>query len=153
LLRHNTQISGSTLYLSDVKLLPLSDLVILGSISLDTSPDELDRLLALAARTVHGACLRVDMRQCDRAAVQRFAEQLRRAIAQQTTMEHIPLVLLVRENLGKVLGQLVTAWGRAAMQLVVIDEIDARDTQFASIGRLHQGVLPVSFHGLSASHK
>jgi ethanolamine utilization protein EutA (predicted chaperonin) len=109
----------------------------------------LDRLLALVARTVRGACLKIDMPQGDRVVVQRFAEQLRRAIARQTTMERIPLVLLVRENLGKVLGHLVTEWGRAAMQLVVVDEIDARDTQFASIGRLQQGVLPVSFHGMN----
>jgi len=150
LLRHNTQISGSTLYMSDTKLLPLADLVVLGSISPETSPEELDRLLALAARTNHGACLKVDLPSGDRAAVQCFAEQLGRAIVRQTTMVRIPLVLLVRENLGKVLGQLVTGWGRAAMQLVVIDEIDARDTQFASIGRLQLGVLPVSFHGMSA---
>jgi ethanolamine utilization protein EutA (predicted chaperonin) len=56
----------------------------------------------------------------------------------------------MRENLGKVLGQLITNWGRSPAALVVIDEIDARDTQFASIGRLQQGVLPVSFYGMSA---
>jgi ethanolamine utilization protein EutA len=149
LLRHNTQVSGSTVYLSDTSLLPLGDLVILGTVSPSTSADEVERLVALAGRTVQGACLKIDLSQCDRSSIQSLAEQLRQAIARQNVSEHIPLVLLVRENLGKVLGQMVTGWGRAAVKLIVIDEVDARDTQFASIGRLQQGVLPVSFHGMN----
>jgi ethanolamine utilization protein EutA len=150
LLRHNTQVSGSTVYLSDTSLLPLGDLAILGTVSPRSSADEVELLVALAGRTAHGACLKIDLPRYDRSSIQALAEQLRQAIAQQNVSEHIPLVLLVRENLGKVLGQLVTGWGRAAVKLVVIDEVDARDTQFASIGRLQQGVLPVSFHGKSA---
>jgi ethanolamine utilization protein EutA len=150
LLRHNTQVSGSTVYLRDSNMLPLGDLVILGSVSPTTPPDEVDRLVALARRSAHGACLRVDLPQGDRTSIRVLADQLHQSIAQHATSVPIPLVLLVRENLGKVLGHLVTNWGRSPAPLVVIDEINARDTQFASIGRLQQGVLPVSFHGMSA---
>jgi ethanolamine utilization protein EutA len=152
LLRHNTQVSGSTVYLSDASLLPLGDLVILGTVSPSTSAHEVERLVALAGRTVQGACLKIELPQCDRSSIQSLAEQFRQAIARQNVSQHIPLVLLVRENLGKVLGQLVTGWGRAAVKLVVIDEVDARDTQFASIGRLQQGVLPISFHGMNVKN-
>jgi ethanolamine utilization protein EutA len=151
LLRHNTQVSGSTLHLSDTRRLPLSDLVILGSVSPATPPAEVERLVALAGRTAQGACLRIDLAQCDRASIRGLAEQLRQSIAKQTAIEHIPLVLLVGENLGKVLGQWVTEWGRSPAKIVVIDEIDARDAQFACVGRLHQGVLPVSFYGMNVS--
>ncbi|MEX2138895.1 MAG: ethanolamine ammonia-lyase reactivating factor EutA [Pirellulales bacterium] len=150
LLRHNTQVSGSTVFLSDASLLPLSDLVIIGSVSPATPSNEVHRLVALAGRTARGACLRVDVGQFDRTAIRGLADQLRVAIERQTTIEHIPLVLLVRENLGKVLGQLVTNWGRSPARIVAIDEIDARESQFACIGKLHQGVLPVSFHGMNA---
>jgi ethanolamine utilization protein EutA len=150
LLRHNTQVSGSTVYLRNADLLPLSDLVILGSVSPATPPDELNRLIALARRTADGAGLRVELPQDDRTSIRALAEQLRQSIAKHATGAPIPLVLLVRENLGKVLGQLVTNWGCSPAPLVVIDEIDARDTQFASIGRLQEGVLPVSFYGMSA---
>jgi ethanolamine utilization protein EutA len=151
LLRHNTQVSGGTVYLSDPARLPLGDLVILGTVSPNTPPDEVTRLVALARRTAQGACLKVELPQVDRTSAKTLAGQLRQSIAQHTTSGPIPLVLLVRENLGKVLGHLVTNWGRSPAPLVVIDEIDARDTQFASIGRKQQGVLPVSFHGMSAA--
>lgn len=151
LLRHNTQVSGSTVYLSDPNTLPLSDLVILGSVSPTTPPDEVTRLIAHAKRTAHGACLRVELPQDDRTSIRALADQIRQSVALHASSGPIPLLLLVRENLGKVMGQLVTNWGRSPTPLVVIDEIDTRDTQFASIGRLQQGVLPVSFHGMSAS--
>jgi ethanolamine utilization protein EutA len=151
LLRHNTQISGGTVYWTDPSVLPLGDLAIIGTISPLTVLDEFDRLIALVARTVNGACLRVENAACDRASLLVLAERLRQSLARQSTIHHIPLVLLVRENLGKVLGQLVTNWGRSGVKLAVIDEVDARSAQFASVGRLHDGVLPVSFHGMNAS--
>jgi ethanolamine utilization protein EutA len=150
LVRHNTQVSGSTVHLSDERMLPLGDLVILGYVSQDTLPDELNRLFAMAARTANGACLRIDAGACNRASLCGLAERIRTAIARQTTVQSIPLVLLVRENIGKVLGQLVTDWGRSPAKVIVVDEIDSHDAQFACIGRLHQGVLPVSFHGMNA---
>lgn len=151
LVRHHTQVSGSTLHVSDPGLLPLNDLIILGSVSSITPPAEVDRLVALAGRTAHGTCLRIDGAKCDRASLRALAEQLRIAIARQPLIQHIPLVLLVRENVGKVLGQFVTDWGRSPAKVVVVDEIDACEAQFACIGRLHQGVVPVSFHGMHAS--
>ena len=150
LLRHQTQVSGSTLHLNDSRILPLSDLVILGSLSPASPPAEVDRLVVLAARTARGACLRIDLAGCDRASICLLADQLRTQIESESAFQHIPLVLLVRENLGKVLGQWVTNWGRSSVKVVVIDEIDLHDTQFASIGRLHQGVVPLSLFGMNA---
>jgi ethanolamine utilization protein EutA len=50
LLRHSTDVSGSTLYLPDANLLPLADLPILGTIAPELSDDDLRELVLLAAR-------------------------------------------------------------------------------------------------------
>jgi ethanolamine utilization protein EutA len=57
--------------------------------------------------------------------------------------------LLVRENLGKVLGHYVTQWGTLPLNLVVIDEVAVRDAQFVQLGALRSQVVPVSFYGLN----
>ena len=59
-----------------------------------------------------------------------------------------PLVLLVAENVGKVLGNYITEWGALPLNLVVVDEIAAPRAQYVRIGRLHKQVVPVSFYGL-----
>ena len=60
-----------------------------------------------------------------------------------------PLVLLVRENVGKVLGQYASRWGALHIKLMVIDEIPTRRARFARIGAPRQQVVPVSFFGLN----
>jgi ethanolamine utilization protein EutA (predicted chaperonin) len=107
--------------------------------------------VALAGRTAHGACLRMDLTPCDRASIRLLADRLRDTIENERAFQDIPLVLLVRENLGKVFGQWVTNWGHSSAKVVVIDEIDLRDAQFGSIGRLTQGVVPVSLYGMNAT--
>jgi ethanolamine utilization protein EutA len=151
LLRYYTQVSGATLFLSDGDMLPLNDLVILGCVSPEMPQAEVDELVRLAAATITGACLRVDADEWNHHAIRSLGEKLKRSLAKQNASQHIPLVLLMRQNLGKVLGQFVTDWGRSAVKVAVIDEIDARDAQFACIGRAQQGVVPVSFYGASAT--
>jgi ethanolamine utilization protein EutA len=149
LLRYNTQVSGSTLYLSDPKLLPLGDLVILGTIGTHTLADEMERLLVLANRTAHGACLRIELSDDDLAALRSLATTMQQSLARLSSTARVPLVLLLRKNLGKVFGQYLTNWGASPVPLVVIDEIDARDVQFAHLGFLREGVVPVSFYGMT----
>ena len=149
LLRYNTQVSGNTLYLSDPTLLPLCDLVVLGSIGPGTSPSEVARLLTLAERTAHGACLRIELPNHNPAALRGLANTLRQALAGRQTSAQVPLVLLLRENLGKVFGQYLTNWRTSSVPIVVIDEIDPRDVQFAHLGAMREGVVPVSFYGMT----
>jgi ethanolamine utilization protein EutA (predicted chaperonin) len=93
----------------------------------------------------------MDLTPCDRASIRLLADLLRASIENERAFRDIPLVLLVRENLGKVLGQWVTNWGRYSAKIVVIDEIGPRDAQFANVGRLTQGVVPVSLYGMNAT--
>ena len=58
-----------------------------------------------------------------------------------------PLVFLVQENLGKVLGQYVTRWGALPLRVLVIDEVALRNAQYVQIGPPRNQVVPVSYFG------
>jgi ethanolamine utilization protein EutA len=147
LLRYNTQVSGSTIYLTDPSLLPLADLMILGTISAGSSAADVERLITLVGRSTGGACLRIELPTRGLAEIRALAARLRQALADQQPAIQQPLVLLLGENLGKVLGQYLTDWGQSGLKVVVLDEIEHRDAQFAHLGGLRQGVVPVSFYG------
>jgi len=150
LLRYNTQVSGSTIYLSDPQSLPLSDLIIVGSVGPRSSQAEVERLVALAARAPGGACLRIELDRNNLDDVRDLAASIRQARLDCPMASPVPLVLLMRENLGKVFGQYVTRWGTLPTPLIVVDELDRRDGQFAHLGPLADGVVPVSIYGMNA---
>jgi ethanolamine utilization protein EutA len=151
LLRHSTEISGNTLFLPEAEVLPLDDLPIFGCVSARMSQEHLEELLALAARSPRGGCLRVELDGPGTAAVRAVGQRLAAALARMGFPQERPLVLLLRENLGKTLGHYVTAWGALPLRLVVIDEVPVRDAQFARLGAVRQKVVPVSFYGLAGS--
>lgn len=158
LLRHSTEVSGSTLYLPDPHLLPLADLPIVGTIAPASSDDELRERIALAARSERGACLRVEFGSGFHANDPRWrsgpeigvlGERIASALEAVSFPADRPLVLLVSENVGKVLGQYATRWGALNVKLMVIDEIPTRNARFARIGQARQQVVPVSFHAMN----
>jgi ethanolamine utilization protein EutA len=148
LLRHSTDISGSTIYLPHPEILPLSELPILGTVSAAASSAEVEERIALAARCERGACLRVEVGSHEAAAVRDIGQRIAAALAAGAFPAHVPLVLLVSENVGKLLGQYGTRWGKLPVQLVVIDELPVRQAQYARIGRPRQNVVPATFFGL-----
>jgi len=149
LLRYNTQVSGSTIHLPDRGVLPLSDLMILGTVRPETTMTDLTRLLALGSRAAGGSCLRVELGSADRETVRVFADRLRTAWDAPLAPRATTLVLLLRENVGKALEGYLTDWGAKPRPIVVIDEIDARAGQFVHVGACHDGVVPVSLYGMS----
>jgi ethanolamine utilization protein EutA len=148
LLRHSTQVSGSTLFLPRPETLPLRDLPIFGTIREVSTETAIGDLLDLVQRSARGGCLQVTLANPDVAAVRMVGERIAEALRARSFAAEHPLVLLVRANVGKVLGHYVTAWGGVPVNLVVIDEIAIRDAQYAHVGRLHNQVVPVSFYGL-----
>jgi ethanolamine utilization protein EutA len=146
LLRHSTEISGSTVFLSDPALLPLTDVPILGSIGEMTTDDELRDLVRLLGGRPNAVCVRVGFQSPDAAAVSALGTRLEQCLRPLSPAQ--PLVLLVRENLGKTLGNYVTRWGAAPRALAVLDEIAVRDAQYVHIGRPRAHVIPVSYYGL-----
>ncbi len=148
LLRHSTEISGSTLFLPRPEVLPLTDLPVLGSIAPTSTDADLNDILTRVLRSPRGGCLVVALASADGTTVRTLGGRLAAALRWHAFPGQHPLVLLVRENLGKVLGHYVTEWGRLHVNLIVLDEVAIRDAHFVQIGRLRGQVVPVSFHGL-----
>jgi ethanolamine utilization protein EutA len=149
LLRHSTQISGSTLFLPFPEMLPLRDLPILGTVSERSADSHIADLVHLVMRSPRGGCLRVALPRSGPALVRAAGEKIAAALEAEGFPAGHPLVLLVTENVGKVLGQYVTRWGSSPLRLVVVDEIAVRDAQYAHLGSLRDQVVPVSFYGLN----
>lgn len=149
LLRHTTEISGSTLFLPDSGILPLADLPIFGSWRRDSADAELAGLIDLVRHSPRGGCVQVRLGTRDVAAVKQFGTRLAQALERAAFPAELPLVLLVRENLGKILGSYITRWGTLPLNLIVVDEVAERDAQFVQIGTPHSQVVPVSFYGLN----
>jgi ethanolamine utilization protein EutA len=149
LLRHNIEISGSTLFLPRPEILPLTDLPIVGTLTPDTVDEQLHAVVDLARRSPRGGCLIIGLGPADAATVCGLGRRIAAILRAQAFPAGLPLVLLVRENVGKVLGHYVTEWGALALNLIVIDEVAVRDAQYARVGRPHSQVVPVSFYGLN----
>jgi ethanolamine utilization protein EutA len=148
LLRHATEVSGSTIYLPHPECLPVAEVPLVGSISPETSDEELGFLLEFVGHSPRGGGLFVALGSNPGTSVRDLGRRLADACRTIAFPPERPLVLLLSENLGKTLGHYITEWGAAPLNLIVIDEITARDAQFVHIGRPREQVVPVSFFGL-----
>lgn len=147
LLRYNTEVSGSTLFLPQPEVLPLADLPLLGTLGSETTDSHLNHLLELAA-SAHGGAVRVVLESTRGDKLRALAGRLSQALAAQAFPSTCPLVLLVAHNVGQVLGQYVTGWGQAPWRVIVIDEVTVPDAQYVRIGRPRDQVVPLAFYGL-----
>jgi ethanolamine utilization protein EutA len=158
LLQYSTQVSGNTLFLPNPGVLPLRNVPIVGSISLTSTDEDICRLLDLIRRSPKGGCLRVKL-AAERGltvsgpppatTIPELGRRLGGMLEKNFLPAGHPLILVMEENLGKVLGNYVINWGRIRSNVVVIDEIKPRDARFIQIGSLRNHVVPVSFHGMN----
>ena len=148
LLKHNTELSGSTLYLPHPQRLPLKNLPIVGKLGLDATDDEMAALVDLAGRGTPGGCIEIGLTKQDLAAVRGLGNRLANILQARPLPTDRVLVLLVPENLGKVFGNYVSRWGTLEMDLIVIDEVPSRDARFLHLGRMQQGIVPVWLYGM-----
>jgi len=148
LLRHSTHVSGSTVFLPHAEDLPLRDLPILGTLSERSPPAHLNELIRLARASPRGGGLRLIVENASNDSIKDIAGRLTQAMQAQDFPPRQSLVLFVAQNLGKVLGNYITAWGTQPWHVMVIDEISCQDAQYAHIGGLRDRVIPVSFFGL-----
>jgi ethanolamine utilization protein EutA len=148
LLRYSTEVSGTTLFLPRPGLLPLADMPILARLGGGTTDGQVRDALDLVRRSSCGGCVQVRVGGVEATAVAGLGQIIARMLRETSFPVDHPLVLLVQENVGKVLGHYVTEWGRLPVALVVIDEIAPRDAQYVHIGRPQDQAVPVSFFGL-----
>ena len=143
---NSTEVSGSSIYLPKPDLLPLHDIPILANLSFDAPMENWQQVLAQASARSHGACLQITQLTQNLQQVRAFAHMFSAEVVTSNLKK--PLVLLIEGNLGKTLGNYITNWGNLGIQLIVIDEIATRDAHFVNLGKLQQGVIPVSFYGM-----
>lgn len=158
---HSTEISGQTIFLSSEDFLPLKSLPIVARLSIDTHIEKIIKAVLLVEATESGGCIqvlpgkdRVDatIKGTENPAgnslgkVKIFGQRLRLACTQ--VKPRPPVVLLVPDNYGQVLGNYASNWRQEPFSFVVIDEIPDRQAHFVNVGRLHNTIVPVSFYGV-----
>lgn len=143
-----TEISGTTLYLPNPGLLPLADLPILGRLDAHTSAEARQRAVDLVSRSSAGGCLTVALEAADATSVKQFGQDLAQTLREAGSLADRVLVLFVSQNVGKSLGAYASDWGRLPVKLIVIDELDTRNARFASLGAMHENLVPVSLFAL-----
>jgi ethanolamine utilization protein EutA len=148
LMRHSTQVSGSTLFLSKPRMLPLLDLPIFGTIAGSSPDSHLRTLFDLVQRSARGGCVWIRLAEPSSSGVRSLGERMGRTLRDSAFPERHPLVVIVPDNVGKALGQYITQWGTLPVTLLVIDEIAVRDAQYVRVGAPYDHVIPVSFYGL-----
>jgi len=149
LLRHATQLSGATLFLPHPEALPLRDLPILARLTPASSDPDVAHAVDLFRRSPRGGCLEIVLPDVSAATIRQLGGRLAGALRRSGPIPDQPLVLITPQNAGKALGGYVTGWGALPLHLLVIDEVEARGARFVHVGRKHEQVLPVSFHGMT----
>jgi ethanolamine utilization protein EutA len=151
---HSTEISGSTVYLPNPSCLPLRDLPIIAKLAADSPTEQWQNAFALAAKRQAGsqtyaACIQITACSNSLEQVRALATQIKHALHTNQYAPSQPIIILVEANIGKALGNYISNWGQLDYNLIVIDEVALRDAHFVHIGRVQQGMIPVSFYGLS----
>jgi ethanolamine utilization protein EutA len=150
LLAHSTVVSGSSVFLARPETLPLRELPILGRISTASTPAQLHDALQLVRQSPRGGALRVQLGSPTPAHLRALGAQLRAALQALAFPPTHPIVLLLEENLGRVLGGYITDWRPPTANLLLIDEVAVPSARLVQLGRPHEQVIPVSFYGLQS---
>ncbi len=145
---HSTEISGNTVYLPHPDCLPLRDLPIIAKLATDSPIEQWHGAFTLAAKRQAGACIQITACNNTLEQVRALATQIKNAMRANIHAPSQPIVILLETNIGKALGNYICDWGQLDYNLIVIDEVALRDAHFVHIGRVHQGMIPVSFYGL-----
>lgn len=143
-----TQIAGSSVFLARPDCLPLRDLPIVGRISLYDSAAELTDALLLLRHSPRGGALQVTLPEPTPAALRTLGARLHEGLQALAFPPEQPVVLLLAQNLAKVLGGYITGWRPAAFNLIVLDELAVGAARFVHLGRAHEQLIPVSLYGL-----
>ena len=144
---NSTEVSGSSIYLASANSLPLRDIPILAKLPFDAPIAAWQQALAEASKRVNGACLQITHQYLPSLQqIRNFAKMLSAEILHLNLLN--PLILLIEGNFGKTLGNYISHWGKLSLKLIVIDEVAMRDAHFVNLGKMQQGLVPVSFYGM-----
>ncbi len=163
---HNTEISGSTMFLPSPNRLPLKDIPIVARLDIGADANEVLRVLSIASKHPKGACIQImashnKSNEKDNAqgilppagyepltTIKGLGMGLAEGLKKISFSPEMPLIILAPDNYGKALGNYATNWRQSRRNLIVIDEIPDRNAHFVNIGQLHRNIVPVSFYGV-----
>ena len=147
---HNTEISGTTLFLPRPHVLPLKDLPIVARLETSASQAQLVDAITMARSSQGGACLQLldSGSTPGLQAIRQLGGRLAAAIAQVGPDADWPLVILLESNAGHALGNYASNWGRLPVNLLVIDEVRERHAHYVNLGKPRQQIVPVAFYGV-----
>jgi ethanolamine utilization protein EutA len=145
---HSTESSGSSIYLPSPNILPLRNLPIVAKLPANASAEQWHSAFVLASNCKQGACIQVTIGN-NLEQIRALAAHIKHALGANIHAASRPLVIMAESNIGKALGNYICDWGQLDYNLMVIDEVAPRNAQFVNIGRLHQGMVPISFYGLN----
>lgn len=151
LVEHQTQVSGATVFLPHPERLPLGDLPILATLDFDAPNEVWRRIWSFVAASRHGAALHVRGLDGQAARIRAFGKRLGHEL--ENHFDDKPIVILLEENAAKAVGGYATNWGHPSRLLVVLDEVIPHAAKFAHIGRMHHGLVFVSFHGFGSKEE
>lgn len=159
---HSTEVSGSTLFIPRQPILPLRDLPIVGRMSMNADRKKIAELISLVAKSAGGGAIHITteaeelhqegilqgppVENLER--VKCLGQKICDVLLAEDAMADKPLLLLVPHNCGKSLGNYATNWRKAAVNLIVIDEILDRSAHFVNVGSMYNNIVPVSFYGV-----
>lgn len=147
---NNTEISGTTLFLTSQDTLPIRDMPIVATLRDDADVPTLRDALRLAGQSRRGACLQLICGDANPSftTVKALGGAICTAMDEADLPHDASIVILTTANIGKALGNYATAWRTNSRKLVIIDEIPERSAHFVNLGRMRNGVVPVSFYGM-----
>ena len=144
---NNTEVSGTTLFISNPEDLPLKDIPIVGNISYETSSDELTFIINMALKNPVGGCVQIKLKNASLNEIKVIGEKISILLKEKQQSNYGTLIFLVPRNLGHALGNYITDWQKVSIKVLVIDEIPERKASFVNVGTLLNNVVPVSFYG------
>jgi ethanolamine utilization protein EutA len=145
LVEHQTQVSGTTIFLPNPDILPLGDIPIVATVSDSITDEELHHWAMLAAASRKGAAVHVRAMGGEASRIRNLGRRVGKALDNHPSDR--AFVLLLEENAAKAIGGYATHWGLHPRPLVVLDELVPHAARFAHIGRMHGGMVFISFHG------
>lgn len=141
---HNQELSGTSVFVGSEVRLPLGQLAVVGRLDENSSAEEVSRVLANARSLTQGAAVWLDVQNESLQDLRAFCARIARALGELRA----PMVFLIKPNIGKTLGNLLTRWGKDSHRILVLDEVDRRDSHFLHVGAPSKGVIPIAFYGM-----
>ncbi len=143
---HSTELSGATIHLDRSDRLPLTDVPLLGQLAFTADEAEIFRTITGVPADLSAVAISLVGDPPDREQLRNFGAAAGRALAEAGDRV---TVFLTGHDIGKTLGNYLTAWGTSPRPVIVLDEIPTlTSARFLQLGRPVASTVPLTLYGL-----